>query len=276
MFMKRLNLIYFSPSGTTKRTVKNISEGMAFDEVNEIDMLVKANRERSYKFDSDDLLVIGMMTGTRLYGVPEEVFNAIEGNNTPFIGIVMFGNGYYGNSLILMKKEMEKRGFNMVAGAAFIGQSSLNPNIAKGRPDAKDKAIQLNFGKQVYDKVVVNKDWSFKDHLSIDYSSDDTFTKAKCFIGTHTPGVSVVMPKFMNQLEIDDRCIACKKCERRCPVEAIDIDKKMINRDKCIMCAACINGCPVKAITYKSKKLKNMMTKLESTRSKRREPVIFI
>ncbi|MCH4887657.1 4Fe-4S dicluster domain-containing protein [Acidaminobacter sp. JC074] len=272
----KLHLIYFSPSGTTKKTVKNIAEGMSLDEVEEIDMLDKCNREKSYEFDENDLVILGMMTGTRLYGLPEEIFNTLKGNNTPFVSVVMFGNGYYGNSLILMKREMESRGFKMVAGGAFIGQSSLNPNIASGRPDAKDKAIHLDFGHQIYDKVIVNKKLSFDHSLSIDYSRDDTFTKVKCALGTHTPGVSVVMPKFMNELSIGDKCVGCKKCEKRCPVGAIDIDSMTIDRDKCIMCAACINGCPVKAIQMESKKLKKMMTKLETTRSIRREPVVHI
>jgi len=269
-------LIHFSPSGTTKKTVKNISQGMPNTVITEIDMLNKENREKDYKFKETDIVILGMMTGTRLYGVPEEVFNAIEGNNTPFVGVVMFGNGYYGNSLMLMKKEMEKRGFIMAAGGAFIGQSSLNPKIATGRPDEKDKRKQVAFGAEIYEKVVVKKDISFKHNLSIDYSKDDTFTRIKCVVGTHLPGTSVVMPKFMNEIKIGDQCINCKKCERRCPVGAIDIDNKTIGRDKCIMCAGCINGCPVKAMTFESEKLKKMMNTLESTRAERREPEMFI
>ncbi|WP_432667251.1 EFR1 family ferrodoxin [Wukongibacter baidiensis] len=271
----KVHLIYFSPGGTTKRTVRNIAEGMGDVEIIEHDMLVQENRRKKYNFKSDDLVILGMMTGTKLFGVPQEVFNAIKGNNTPLVGVVMYGNGYYGKSLIFMKREVESRGFKMVAGGAFIGQSSLEPKIAAGRPDAKDKEIQLKFGEDIYEKVVINRDFSFKSKLKMNWSKDDAVTVAKCAIISALPGYSLKMPYSMSVLKINDDCIGCKKCERHCPVGAIDIDTKSFDSKKCIGCAGCINTCPKKAISYTNKTLKNMMKKLEVTRAERKEPEVF-
>ncbi len=45
-------------------------------------------------------------------------------------------------------------------------------------------------------------------------------------------------------------CIACGKCERTCPNDAIHVVDKLarIDYDKCIDCGACAEACPVKCI----------------------------
>jgi len=54
--------------------------------------------------------------------------------------------------------------------------------------------------------------------------------------------------KEMPSYYIDpEKCQACGTCRRRCPVEAIDGDKKIIHiidQDKCIRCGTCLEVCP--------------------------------
>lgn len=46
------------------------------------------------------------------------------------------------------------------------------------------------------------------------------------------------------------KCVSCKKCVKKCPVDAIEMVKgrAIIDEDKCINCGKCIKICPVKAI----------------------------
>ncbi len=48
-----------------------------------------------------------------------------------------------------------------------------------------------------------------------------------------------------------EKCIACGKCRKVCPAEAIEGEKKVkhkILQDKCVRCGACFEACPVDAV----------------------------
>jgi len=48
-----------------------------------------------------------------------------------------------------------------------------------------------------------------------------------------------------------EKCIACGKCRRACPAEAIEGEKKVkhvILQDRCVRCGACFDTCPVDAV----------------------------
>ncbi|WP_406662518.1 4Fe-4S dicluster-binding protein [Methanolobus sp. ZRKC3] len=46
------------------------------------------------------------------------------------------------------------------------------------------------------------------------------------------------------------KCVSCKKCVKKCHVDAISMvkGKARIDHDECINCGKCIKICPVKAI----------------------------
>ncbi|HZD44082.1 MAG TPA: 4Fe-4S binding protein, partial [Methanomicrobiales archaeon] len=52
------------------------------------------------------------------------------------------------------------------------------------------------------------------------------------------------------------RCISCGLCMRRCPAQAIRVDKAEkvweIDRFRCIACDACVEGCPTKCLTMET------------------------
>ena len=276
--MNKLHLIHFSPSGTTRKVVMNIAGGIQkhYKEIYEYDMTDPKVRKQKLKFDENDFVILGIMSAIKLFYLAEEIIENLHGKNTAFVGVVLYGNGYYGNSLKKMKELMEKQSFKMIAAGAFIGQHSCSQNIAMGRPDNSDLLKIKNFGSYILNQKIIQEDYKLSDKIKIDWSKYSFLAKFKCLIVLMLPGVSVKIPKALNLKKILNKCNNCRVCERICPVEAINIQKKQIDLSKCIGCFGCINRCPTQAMQADSKALNRSKRSLLQYNKHRREPEIFI
>lgn len=50
--------------------------------------------------------------------------------------------------------------------------------------------------------------------------------------------------------KVNDRCTACKKCEKTCPMNTIDSEKFYSKKSECTLCLNCQKICPVDAIDF--------------------------
>ncbi|GEM_PF-891113 len=276
MSYKRVYLIYFSPGGTTRRTVRILSESFKDADIIEIDMLKRENRDKQYTFESTDIVILGLMTLVKPFGPVNDIFNAIRGNNTPLIGIVMFGNGMYGNSLKVIERESAKRSFCMVAGGAFIGAMSYNKRVGKNRPDEFDiEKIKL-FGDAVNNKLKTEGTVPIKSNLKTDWPKSSVFHTVKTALLLYMPLGKVKVTAPLNRIEFTNNCINCGLCQQRCPVGAIDLHKKLSDSKLCIGCVACVNGCKNGGIIYTNKMMIKAANACINHFKGRREPETFV
>lgn len=245
-------VIYFSPTGTSKKSAISIARGLE-GELNEIDItqLPINNKE----FSRHDVVVFGVpVYGGRIPKVAKERLKYFKGNHTPCIITVTYGNRHYDDALLELFDLVKDQGFIPVAGAALIGEHTYG-KIQVGRPDHDDTYSDQLFGSLV--RLKINKDnFSF---VSIPgrYPYRDGGNG-----GSFRPGTN-------------ENCNHCGLCVKKCPVQAIEDDCKTIS-DKCISCFRCIRICPMKAKNMDGDKgYQEFAVAFSQKLSKRRENEFF-
>lgn len=65
--------------------------------------------------------------------------------------------------------------------------------------------------------------------------------------------------RMTKHLNVTDVCIGCGLCEKKCPIQAIEMQngKPVWVKDKCAMCLGCLHRCPKFAIQYGKATLKH-------------------
>lgn len=272
--IKKLHLVYFSPSGSTEKIVKTVASEIKGLEIETHDLLTSASREKKYTFGKNDLVIFGCMTAGKLFTLSDEIFECLEADGTPFIGVATFGNTYYGIALTEMLKRAENNGFKVAALAAFVARHSIDPAFAAERPDAKDVEIMKDFARRAYEKIL-SGDLTLHTLPKTNWSAWEMGNKVIAYREEH-PDEAYALPPSYKTKEMSDACIKCGTCAKHCPVNAINIAKKTFDLDKCIGCWACINRCPVHAIKSTSKEMADIMKSISASASARLEPELFL
>lgn len=273
----RVILAYFSPSGTTLKTLNNIALGMGDVEIERLDMSVLANRQKTHSFEKTDIVIYGTITGALLFAPNKEIFTSFQGNGAYFVGIAQYGNGYYGVTLKQLQKRALKQGFRVIALGAFIGQHSEDKSVATGRPDERDAEIQAQFGKDIMEKYNMGK-FSLSQQPKTGWSISPLYNMV-VLLRHFQMDSDYELPAALKRKRINEaKCIQCRSCEKNCPVQAIRVDSKEFDLKKCIACYRCVNRCPKQAIEVTSK-IMNMVVADFGKRvgkPKRHEPTVVL
>jgi ferredoxin len=234
MDIKNAYAVYLSPTGTTERAVLAAAEGTGLP-CEKIDLTtLKSRQNLNRSFAKNELVIVGMpVYGGRLPMNLENFFSGLKGNNTPTIALVMYGNREYEDALLELKIKMEERGFQVIAGAAFIGEHTFSDKIATGRPNAEDLKIAKEFGWKVIKEI--DKAMAGKLVVNGVYPYAATgFNPAKA--GHLTKHALVITT---------EDCTLCGICADNCPWGAISIsDTVTTDINKCLRCLRCVKVCP--------------------------------
>jgi NAD-dependent dihydropyrimidine dehydrogenase PreA subunit/flavodoxin len=270
---KKINMMYFSATGTTRKVVsgisKKISENIGMDiAINEIDFTMPEIRKKPVCFTEEDVVIIGVpVYAGRVPNVLLKYLNSIVGNDTLAIPVVVYGNRNYDDALIELRDILELNGFKVIAGGAFIGEHSFSKILAKNRPDDKDMDIACDFANQIYKRITT------LDEIQ------------PLVIKGNKPYRKYYMPKTKEGITADIRkvipktnsnCNDCKLCVSVCPMGSIDFDDVSKLNGICIKCGACVKKCPTNAKYYGDVDYLRHKHELEVQFSYRREPELFI
>ncbi|VBB09036.1 Hypothetical protein LUCI_4322 [Lucifera butyrica] len=257
---KRLQLLYFSATGTTAQILKEMASGIGQIK-KEYDITLPMNRQGELAFESDDLLIVGVpVYAGRVPEFLTDYFSKVKGNHTQAIFIVIYGNRDYDDALLELKDTFEKNGFNGIAAGAFIGEHSYTTLVGTGRPDREDLKIAKKFGVDIKTKL----------------SNGDTQIMKVVVKGQYPYKEKVARPLMAPVT--NDNCVMCGLCARHCPVGAIHFsDYKEVDATMCIKCCRCIKSCPAdaKAINHPAfKEIKQFL--IDKFGNIRHEPEVFM
>lgn len=250
--------VYFSPAGTTKITVDEISKAF-FGQKNEFNLMWDPLDEETVIPPTTLAIVAMPVFSGRIPDLCAKKLANLKGENTPAIAIVTYGNREYEDALLELKNILESNGFILLGAGAVVTQHSIYPQVGAGRPDAQDKRALTAFARQCAQKL-------------------------KAFPETPLPPLKVKGNFPYREYKVlalkptvNNNCTLCGICSSVCPVAAIPPDNpKTKEYDLCMTCTACIAVCPEKAQGFHTPEYAEYGVKFAEKNSARKEPEFFI
>lgn len=253
MEISKINIVYFSPTHTSAKVAKAIAKGFGNIDSEVFDA---TRKEVSLKAEKGSLTIVAVpVYGGHIAITARHRLEMLEGNGTPVIPVVVYGNRAYEEALKELAALLEEKGFVAVAGATFVGEHSYSTDkkpIAKGRPDGNDLAFAENFGKALSVKINNLSDAeSGKVDVAKIRKPKQPFFKLLGFVFNVLRLRRSGKPMPVTPLTDESLCKHCGACVVACPVAAIEKGREEVtNASRCIRCCACVKVCPHKAITF--------------------------
>lgn len=260
-------LVFFSPTGTTRRNIHAVSDGIGFTQQSIYDLTLPQNRINPLPRIEEDLLILALpVYGDHIPSFLKSKLMELQGNGQPTVVLAVYGNVDFGLALLEMADILNHQGFNVAAGAALIGEHSFcNPStpLAANRPNPNDLNTAQDFGRQIAKKLQSNP------------SSLIVLPGKLALAARILPDQSAIL--FSKVPELDPNlCNQCGLCARSCPMGAIDQTSLAIDTSKCIRCFACARICPKEARKIELNMRWISVPFLKAAASKKKEPALFL
>ena len=265
----------FSPTGTTRKIVDAVAEGLKTKETLLHDCTQVKARDKENPTPEGDAVILAAPV---YYGRLPESFvpflNALEGLGKPAILIAVYGNREFDDALVELQDISTARGFVPVAAGAFIGEHSYATSdrpLALGRPDAMDLETAKSFGQQIRETLAALETPQAAGTLALPgnrpYKEPENLHMLKKIKETVAFAPVTDMEK----------CTQCEICVEACPEDAIDVcDVTDIDRWKCILCFACVKVCPEDAKSLAIPDFHKAIDQMAQANAQRKHPVIFL
>lgn len=254
------HLLYFSPTGTTRKTCEQIAVGLGTDRTIHYDTTLPTAHFEQILDEGVAIIGIPVYAGR----VPElclQRFKSITANGLPCVLVALYGNREFEDALVELRDIVTRQGFQVIAAAAFIGEhsySTAEQPIAAGRPDNKDLSLAVEFGQNVAEKLRNN------NLCTPDIDGDRPY-KERVVFGGVAPDTDT------------DKCTLCGECADVCPTGVIKVsDQVVTDAAHCVMCCACVKTCSVSARPFNHPRIEERREMLLQHCSVPKAPTIYL
>ena len=249
--------IVFSATGRTQKVVDIISSVFG-REKNRIDLSELNSENKIYNISENSLCIVAVP----VYGgrVPAPVVNRlhnINGNGANALLVAVYGNRAIDDCLLELKNILTEQGFKCRAAISAVAEHSMMPKFATNRPDSKDQEELKNFALQIKEKL------------------DNNTLSESVKVPGRMPYVKAA--NLPLKIKVNQACIKCGKCAKKCPVGAIPFDNpSCTNSKKCITCMRCISECPQNARSLPPALISFVSVAMKSKFKGRKENSLYI
>lgn len=255
-----VNLIYFSPTGTTRKTMDAIAKGLNPERVNRYDLTFPSAK-------AEQSLVDGVaVIGTPVYAgrVPRDFLERMANyaaNDVPTVLVALYGNREFEDTLVELRDVSITQGFKVIAAGAFIGEHSYSTPerpIAAGRPNADDLKLAFEFGQNIAEKLAC-------DDFTIPDIDGHVPYRERVKFGGVAPETDI------------ETCTLCGRCAEVCPVRVVTVTNSVTTQaENCIMCCACVKYCPDRARLFNHPLIEERREMLIRNCSAAKAPKVFL
>ena len=257
----KLHLIYFSPTGTTRRIVEQVALGFKAPITEQHDLTLNSAGIDTKLTEGIAIIGVPVYAG-RMPEICLQRMQQLSADQIPAVLVVLYGNREFEDALVELRDFARSKGFIIKAAAAFIGEHSYSTAthpVAANRPDQGDLYKARQFGEAISQSL-------YKGHLVLEPVIPGSVPYKD------RPPLGGISPSL-----IQERCTRCGTCIKICPTNVITLtDQIVTDPGGCIMCCACVKKCPEQARVLDHPMINARREMLITHCSARKEPLVFI